>query len=404
MDRDKLNRLAGILQQASEVVRSVDETHESTTSSNNSTRSTRTSTDSETPSRDARGRSTTASSSAVSAGNSITEALSRARQMMTASSNSGLYRRLNRNERLRATASPSMGRPKKKAKIEKKPFEFALIKAASSDDEEEEEEQLENLKKENIIERGIVELLEDDSEKEIRAKLLSSLKGTYSILGLNDFEFVKVTQKKITLLKMAEGAQYNYAVVKKLAGQGLLYIRIKKGFEFVLNNPPESDDEDLVTVIGQVEQPGMSETNTSSVMSPTLLSESHYTTSGVVQPQSWKIDERYQTIIAEFPSDMNDTSSEMLRYYQGKVHRGRPLDIVDEYTALEGETNFITVDRENILQTTFEELKEIEDPAVTFEVDFYSERAQDSGGPRREWLRLCNRKVRSMFVQSSNCV
>ena len=305
--------------------------------------------------------------------------------MMTASSNSGLYRRLNRNERLRATASPSMGRPKKKAKIEKNPFEFALIKAASSDDEEEEEEeQLENLKKENIIERGIVELLEDDSEKEIRAKLLSSLKGTYSILGLNDFEFVKVTQKKITVPKMAEGAQYNYAVVKKLEGQGLLYIRIKKGFEFVLNNPPETDDEDLVTVIDQVEQPGMSETNTSSVMSPTLLSESHYTTSGVVQLQSWKIDEIYQTIIAEFPCDMNDTSSEMLRYYEGKVHRGRPLDIVDEYTALEDETNFITVDRENILKTTFEELKQIEDPAVTFEVDFYSERAQDSGGPLRE--------------------
>jgi hypothetical protein len=40
-----------------------------------------------------------------------------------------------------------MGRPKKKAKIEKTHFEFALIKAASSDDdEEEEEEQLENLK------------------------------------------------------------------------------------------------------------------------------------------------------------------------------------------------------------------------------------------------------------------
>ena len=71
----------------------------------------------------------------------------------------------------------------------------------------------------------------------------------------------------------------------------------------------------------------------------------------------------------------------MLRYYQGKVHRGRPLDVVDEYTMLEGETNFITVDRENILQTTFEEIKEIEDPAITFEVDFYSERAQDSGGP-----------------------
>ena len=70
---------------------------------------------------------------------------------------------------------------------------------------------------------------------------------------------------------------------------------------------------------------------------------------------------------------------------------------------LEGETNFITVDRENILQTTFEEIKEIEDPAITFEVDFYSERAQDSTGSRREWLRLCNRKVSLIFSNPKFC-
>ena len=52
MDRDKVNRLAGILQQASEVLRSIDEPRVSTTSSNNnSTTSTRTSTDSAAPSR-----------------------------------------------------------------------------------------------------------------------------------------------------------------------------------------------------------------------------------------------------------------------------------------------------------------------------------------------------------------
>ena len=255
------------------------------------------------------------------------------------------------------------------------------------------------MRKENIIERGIVELQEDDSEKEIRAKLLSSLKGTYSILGLNDFEFVKVTQKKLTVLKMAEDAQYNYAVVKKLEGQGLLCIRIKKGYEFALKNPFESNTEDLVTVIEQVEQPEVYETNNSRVMSPTFHSESYCSSSDVVQQQSWKIDERYQTTINEFPSDINDTS-DMLRYYQGKVHIGRPLDVVDEYTILEGETNFITVDRENILQTTFEEIKEIEDPAITFEVDFYSERAQDSGGPRRGWLRLCNQKVSLIFFET----
>ena len=47
MNRDKVNRLAGILQQASEVLGSIDKPHESTTSlNNNSTTSTRTSTDS----------------------------------------------------------------------------------------------------------------------------------------------------------------------------------------------------------------------------------------------------------------------------------------------------------------------------------------------------------------------
>ena len=83
MDRDKVNRLAGILQPASEVLRSIDEPHVSTTSSNNN--STRTSTDSAAPSRDSRGRSTTTSSPAVSSGNSITEALSRARQIIATS-------------------------------------------------------------------------------------------------------------------------------------------------------------------------------------------------------------------------------------------------------------------------------------------------------------------------------
>ena len=85
---------------------------------------------------------------------------------------------------------------------------------------------------------------------------------------------------------MAEDAQYNYAVEKKLAGQGLLYIRIKKGYEFALKNPSESDTEDLVTVIEQVEQPEVSETNNSRVMSSTFHSESYCSSSDVVQPQS----------------------------------------------------------------------------------------------------------------------
>ncbi len=44
--------------------------------------------------------------------------------------------------------------------------------------------------------------------------------------------------------------------------------------------------------------------------------------------------------------------------------------VTESFEILEGETNYITVDRENILETTFEELKHVTDPRVTFEVQF----------------------------------
>ena len=46
--------------------------------------------------------------------------------------------------------------------------------------------------------------------------------------------------------------------------------------------------------------------------------------------------------------------------------------------------NFITVNIHNILETTLEELKCVADIRVTFEVQFYSEQAVDSGGLRNQ--------------------
>lgn len=40
---------------------------------------------------------------------------------------------------------------------------------------------------------------------------------------------------------------------------------------------------------------------------------------------------------------------------------------------LEGETNFIVVDRNNILETTFVEINSIENLRTTLEVQFYDE-------------------------------
>ena len=78
-----------------------------------------------------------------------------------------------------------------------------------------------------VVERGMVTLAEHDSEVQVREKIVSSLKEKYNIIGPNDFEFVKVTQKKISVLHLGKQAEYNYDVVKKLVGQGLLYLRMR---------------------------------------------------------------------------------------------------------------------------------------------------------------------------------
>ena len=70
----------------------------------------------------------------------LRETLQRAQSMMSSSSNAGLYRRLNKNERLRAASrkSPSTSdetssctknqrKGERKSLLEKKPFEFAVL-------------------------------------------------------------------------------------------------------------------------------------------------------------------------------------------------------------------------------------------------------------------------------------
>ena len=118
--------------------------------------------------------------------------------------------------------------------IKEKPFEFALLNSKENDTEDD------FLKEEMVVERGMVTLGEQDSEAQVREKIASSLKEKCNTIGPNNFEFVNVTQKKISVLHLSKQTEYNYGMVKKLVGQGVLYIRMKVGFEFVLN---DSDSE-----------------------------------------------------------------------------------------------------------------------------------------------------------------
>ena len=103
-----------------------------------------------------------------------------------------------------------------------------------------------------------------------------------------------------------------------------------------------------------------------------------------------------QEILTNAPSDLIEPV-EILRFLPKKVVTGRALEIDSLSERTEGETNFITVDREKILETTFAELDYIENPRLTFQVDFMGEQSTDLGGPRKEWIRMVSREIKAKY-------
>ena len=79
----------------------------------------------------------------------------------------------------------------------------------------------------------------------VRNAITKSVSKTFPIIGANDLE-VKVRQKKIRKLELGPVTDYNYAVVKKMAGQGLLYVKVKEGFECIYEESNDNSDEMLL--------------------------------------------------------------------------------------------------------------------------------------------------------------
>ena len=64
---------------------------------------------------------------------------------------------------------------------------------------------------------------------------------------------------------------------------------------------------------------------------------------------------------------------QMLQCLQDSVIVGRVLEIVNVSESLEGDVNFILVNRYNLLETAFDEIQLIENPRLTSQVPFYGE-------------------------------
>lgn len=88
---------------------------------------------------------------------------------------------------------------------------------------------------------------------------------------------------------------------------------------------------------------------------------------------------------------------EVLRFIQQQVVSGRALDVASIEETLEGETNYITVDRDRIIESTFSELEYVDNFNITFKVDFMGEESVDLGGPRKEWIRLINHAIKLKY-------
>ena len=350
------------------------------------------------------------------------ETLRRAQGMLSASTSSGLCLRLNRQERLRAASGSSYQRDKPakiNSKKEKKAMEFALLRCWETDLTDDLEE-VHHLKWDSIIANGILMLAEGDDENTIRNALKESLKAKFPLLGVNDFDFVKVRHKKVSTLQLGPGTEYNYAVVKKMAGQGLLYIKVKQEYEYVYSTEDESDDVLLKSVYDEF--PGTTNASESDAsagireaVKPQIQISDVYQTSqdgrddlsevsnrdtaavsGQMEaeiqisymPDMQQAEDQHfpeattsgrassvpvptaKQLVSEIHNQGLSDPVEILRFLQEKLIQGRDLDVTSQSEIQEGETNYICIDRLDILKTTFAELTCIENFNITFEVDF----------------------------------
>ena len=369
-------------------------------------------------------------SSSVSSSSRICDTLSRARSMLTASTQGGQYSRLNQRERLRAqSASAKKTTLKEKKDVvksqETKVFDFVLIR--SPEDFVDKPGQT-ILCSEDVIQlKGFIELSTVATEKDIRSALSKAIEKNHPFVHGDDLEFLKANRRK--LMKPVTCVEYNFKLVKILAGQGSIYIKLKEGRDYLLDDEYENmsdiNNDDLPPVPYFPETPtnnipsssnSNNIENTEIIMPETYTErttrmassdgiESHSDESASMDKislinQSLKEDDLSKVIdnIVKYCT-LSDISNpvEVLRVAQKCIIRGRPLEVEDAAVEIEGDTLAIMVDRFNLINTAREEITLSDDLRITLEVTFYGEAAKDFGGPRKEFFRQTLMEIKEKY-------
>ena len=67
----------------------------------------------------------------------------------------------------------------------------------------------------SVLMEGIIMASEVDNENKICLKVRDPLPGKHELIGQDDFEFVKVRQKRISVSQLQPGTGFNCQVVKR---------------------------------------------------------------------------------------------------------------------------------------------------------------------------------------------
>ena len=369
----------------------------------------------QTPRQNVISSSTPSSANRRAAMSSVSQAVDRARSMLNQSQLRGTCSRLNSRERLRA-ASTSVPSASKRAKQEfEKPFEFVLVKFPDEDSDgvpiDVDSWQLSD---ECITLRGFVTLKSEADESAVRKAIPEAIQLKYPNVTPRDLEFLKANRRKLT--RPVNCREYSFQQIKLLAGQGCIYVKIKSGFNFVLDSSndgtEDNNDDEFPVYSTAVRSEGVDErskqtspelaTPIESRIQPEELDGEVIINSedGLDKETEENIRESVNLCIKSCKDNNIQNPIEILKSAQQHIVQGRPLDTCSPSQPLEGETNFISINRYDVLKSAFEEIKAIENLRLTLEVSFYGEIAGDLGGPRREFFRLCLREIKEYYFDN----
>ena len=250
-------------------------------------------------------------------------------------------------------------------------------------------------------------------QQELAKLLTGEMEGLY-------FEIVKNSGGTLLRPNIQAGKEIDSKLLlKSIAPSGWIYLRLleelpsmidptDKQLEVPVFEVPESDmlssdasgRDDLFCNIMDLTKDSDVSVQLSRHMSDTNADASNTNAGSVFstsksQPPSSSFD--IQSVIKSAKDHGLTDPVEVLKFLQKEIVTGRALEVTSCEETIEGETNYITVDRANILETTISELEYITNYRPTFQVDFMGEECVDHGGPRKEWIRLMNQAIKEKY-------